>query len=210
VSNPRRRTRVEPTGWLARSRGAAAAVAVGLALVVAGCGGPADVEVSAPGGDPSPTPTATAGSTAGAAGAGTNATEPIGTPTATETVPSDGPAAAAADPCASLGPDDDARAFITVTSPVDGDTLPSGGSVTGCGNTFEATFQWEVTDASGTVVGAGFDTMTCGNGCAGTFTATVTYEVAADGPGTLTLFEVSAADGSRQHETSVAVSLVAG
>ena len=176
-----------------------------LGLALGACGGDAEVTVD-PGASASATATATATGTSGAGTSGGETATPTPTAAGTATPPEGTPPP---DPCGDLGPDDDARAFITVSVPVDGETFPSGSTVTGCGNTFEAGFEWEVTDADGTVVGSGFDTMTCGNGCAGTFTATVTYEVAAGGPGILEVFETSAADGSRQHVTQVAVTLVA-
>ncbi|MFP5310114.1 MAG: Gmad2 immunoglobulin-like domain-containing protein [Actinomycetes bacterium] len=201
------RQRTTGRGTTARRPGVVLLGLLGLAL--GACGDGADVTV-----DPAATATATATASATAtatatatAGAGTTGGETptpteAGTATPLEVTPPP-------DPCDDLGPDDDARAFILVTSPLPEATFPSGSTVAGCGNTFEAGFEWEVTDAGGSVVGSGFDMMTCGNGCVGTFSTTVTYEVSAGGPGTLTVFETSAADGSRQHVTELAVTLVA-
>lgn len=99
------------------------------------------------------------------------------------------------------------EAFIAVTTPVEGATLGEDPVMTGCGSTFEGTFQYELVTSSGEVVAEGFDTMTCGNGCVGTFETTLRIAEAASGPATLTVFEEDAADGGRVNVVEVPVTL---
>ncbi|MFO7572857.1 MAG: Gmad2 immunoglobulin-like domain-containing protein [Gaiellaceae bacterium] len=69
---------------------------------------------------------------------------------------------------------------------------------TGTANTFEATFQYELTDTDGRIVDEGFVTATSGSGERGTFDfTTAAYEIPFDGIGALFVFELSAEDGSR-------------
>lgn len=80
-------------------------------------------------------------------------------------------------------------AFEEVTSPL---------TVTGTANTFEATFQYELTDTDGRIVDENFVTATSGSGTRGTFEfTTADYEIPFDGVGALIVFEISAEDGSR-------------
>lgn len=69
---------------------------------------------------------------------------------------------------------------------------------TGTANTFEANFQYELTDTDGRIVDEGFVTATSGSGERGTFDFTTDeYEIPFDGVGALFVFELSAEDGSR-------------
>ena len=69
---------------------------------------------------------------------------------------------------------------------------------TGTANTFEATFQYELTDTDGRIVDKNFVTATSGSGTRGTFDFTTSeYEIPFDGVGALFVFELSAKDGSR-------------
>jgi len=77
-------------------------------------------------------------------------------------------------------------AFGEVTSPL---------RATGTANTFEANFQYELTDSGGAVIAENFVTATSGTGTRGTFEFIVPFEF--DGDGTLIVFESSAKDGSR-------------
>jgi hypothetical protein len=68
----------------------------------------------------------------------------------------------------------------------------------GTANTFEATFQYELTDTDGRIVDQGFVTATSGTGERGTFDFTTNpYEIPFDGVGALFVYELSAEDGSR-------------
>ena len=70
--------------------------------------------------------------------------------------------------------------------------------MTGTANTFEANFQYELTDTDGLIVDQNFVTATSGTGTRGTFDfATEAFTVPFDGVGALIVFESSAKDGSR-------------
>ncbi len=69
---------------------------------------------------------------------------------------------------------------------------------TGTANTFEATFNYELTDSDGRIVDENFVTATSGTGTRGTFDFTTKpFTVPFDGVGSLVVFERSAEDGSR-------------
>lgn len=89
-------------------------------------------------------------------------------------------------------------AFEDVTSPL---------RASGTANTFEATFDYELADSSGKVLAQHFVTATSGNGMRGSFRFVAPFEVASGGPGTLTVFEVSAANGKRIHEVAIPLQL---
>ena len=95
---------------------------------------------------------------------------------------------------------------ILVESPLPGDEVEPGFEVTGTANTFEATFNYELVGASGKVLSKNFVTATSGSGTRGTFAFTVPYE-AEPQAGTLRVFELSAADGSRINESEIPLQL---
>ena len=96
---------------------------------------------------------------------------------------------------------------VLVESPLPGETVESGFEVSGTANTFEATFNYELKDAGGRVLKKNFVTATSGTGTRGTFRFTVPYVIDAPQDGTLVVFEVSAADGSRIHESEIPLKL---
>jgi germination protein M len=84
---------------------------------------------------------------------------------------------------------EDPLPFQDVTSPI---------RATGTANTFEATFNYELTDTDGKIVDENFVTATSGTGTRGTFDFTTKpFTVPFDGMGSLVVFERSAEDGSR-------------
>jgi germination protein M len=95
---------------------------------------------------------------------------------------------------------------ILVESPLPGEEVEPGFEVSGTANTFEATFNYELVDASGKVLTKDFVTATSGSGTRGTFSFTVPYE-AAPQAGKLLVFELSAADGSRINESEIPLQL---
>lgn len=97
------------------------------------------------------------------------------------------------------------EAFIEVLTPQPDGVVGDPVTVEGCGNTFEATFVYEVTTPDGEVLVADFGTMSCGNGCVGEFAVTV--DVGATGQVVLTVFETDAQDGSRQHVVEVPLTI---
>ena len=96
---------------------------------------------------------------------------------------------------------------ILVESPLPYQTAPSPIRVTGTANTFEATFQYELVDAAGTVIARHFVTATSGSGTRGTFDVTIPYPAGHAGPGKLVVYESSAKDGSRIHVVEIPLRL---
>ncbi|HZB34639.1 MAG TPA: Gmad2 immunoglobulin-like domain-containing protein [Gaiellaceae bacterium] len=92
---------------------------------------------------------------------------------------------------------------ILVEAPLPQEDVEPGFEVTGTANTFEATFNYELKDASGKVLSKNFVTATSGSGTRGTFRFTVPYEVDEPQQGTLLVFELSAENGSRIHESEI-------
>ena len=87
---------------------------------------------------------------------------------------------------------------ILVESPLSFESVASPLRVTGTANTFEATFNYELTDTDGLIVDENFVTATSGTGTRGTFDfTTAAFTVPFDGVGSLIVFELSAKDGSR-------------
>ena len=87
---------------------------------------------------------------------------------------------------------------ILVESPLSFEEVTSPLRVTGTANTFEANFQYELTDTDGRIVDQNFVTATSGTGTRGTFDFTTDpFTVPFDGIGELIVFESSAKDGSR-------------
>ena len=93
---------------------------------------------------------------------------------------------------------EDQTPAILVESPLAFEDVTSPLRVTGTANTFEANFQYELTDTDGRIVDESFVTATSGSGTRGTFDfTTAAYAVPFDGVGALIVFESSAEDGSR-------------
>lgn len=93
---------------------------------------------------------------------------------------------------------EDLTPLILVESPLAFQEVASPLRATGTANTFEATFQYELTDTDGRIVDEHFVTATSGTGTRGTFDFTTKpYTVPFAGVGSLIVFELSAEDGSR-------------
>jgi len=89
---------------------------------------------------------------------------------------------------------------VLVESPLPFEEVTSPLRVEGTANTFEATFNYELTDTDGLIVDENFVTATSGTGTRGTFDFTTKpYTVPFDGIGSLIVFERSAEDGSKIH-----------
>jgi germination protein M len=97
--------------------------------------------------------------------------------------------------------------LILVESPTPGQTVGAPLHVRGMSNTFEATVNYTLTDSSGAVLAEGFTMATSGSGTWGTFAHDIAFRADHAGPGHLSVYEVSAKDGSRVHETTVPVEL---
>jgi hypothetical protein len=96
---------------------------------------------------------------------------------------------------------------ILVQTPLSGEEVESGFEASGTANTFEATFQYELRNSENQILQKDFVTATSGSGTRGTFSFAVTYDL--DGPqeGSLVVFEISAADGSRTNERTIPLQL---
>jgi germination protein M len=96
---------------------------------------------------------------------------------------------------------------VLVESPLPDESVESGFAVKGTANTFEATFNYELKDASGKVLRKNFVTATSGSGKRGTFAFRVPYTVEKPQEGRLVVFELSAEDGSRINESEIPLRL---
>jgi germination protein M len=96
---------------------------------------------------------------------------------------------------------------VLVESPLPGETVQPGFTVTGTANTFEATFNYELQDDTGRVLTKDFVTATSGSGTRGTFAFKVAYAVDEPTDGKLVVFELSAEEGSRIHEQELPLRL---
>ena len=85
---------------------------------------------------------------------------------------------------------------IFVDRPAWGGVLGNPARITGLANAFEATFQARIADGAGRGIVQTAVTAACGTGCWGSFDVTIPYTVAAEGWGTLQVYELSAKDGS--------------
>ena len=93
---------------------------------------------------------------------------------------------------------EDQTPAILVESPLPFEDVTSPLRATGTANTFEANFNYELTDTDGRIVDENFVTATSGTGTRGTFDFTTKpFTVPFDGIGSLIVFEPSAEDGSR-------------
>lgn len=102
---------------------------------------------------------------------------------------------------------EDLTPAILVESPTPGEEVRSPMLLTGTANTFEATFQVEVVDNSGTVIYDDFATATSGTGDRGTFELEIPFDVTQEGNGTVTVYEESARDGSPMNIVEIPVDL---
>jgi len=97
--------------------------------------------------------------------------------------------------------------IILVESPLPGAHVTSPLRVTGTANTFEATFNYDLVDSAGKVIATHFVTATSGSGQRGTYDFTVPFKVERPGLGKLVVYELSAKDGSRIHQSEIPVYL---
>ena len=101
--------------------------------------------------------------------------------------------------------------LILVESPTPGQTVGAPLHVHGISNTFEATVNYTLTDPSGVVCPAcaehvikeGFTMATAGTGTWGTFDFDIPFTVERAGPIVLEVYENSAKDGTRVHQTTI-------
>lgn len=98
---------------------------------------------------------------------------------------------------------------IVVTGPVVGVRVTSPVTIAGTANVFEATVSIRILDSDGAEIATTFTTATCGTGCRGDYAVAVPYQLSDDQPGTIQVYEVSAADGSRVNVVDIPVRLAA-
>jgi Immunoglobulin-like domain of bacterial spore germination len=96
---------------------------------------------------------------------------------------------------------------ILVESPLPFSHVTSPLRVAGTANTYEATFQYELLEASGKVLASHFVTATSGTGVRGTFAFTARFDIPKAVAGKLVVYENSAADGRRIHQSKVPLTL---
>jgi germination protein M len=95
---------------------------------------------------------------------------------------------------------------ILLETPTPGDTIKSPLRIAGTANTFEATFQVDLQDASGKVIVHKTVTATSGSGTRGTFAETIPFD-AEPGAAQVVVYENSAENGSRIHELATPVQI---
>lgn len=91
---------------------------------------------------------------------------------------------------------EDVNPVVLMESPLLGETVRAPVRVWGTANTFEAVFRLRLTDAAGRVAADVRVQATSGTGTRGTFDVTFPYHATRGGPGTLTAYYSSPADGS--------------
>ncbi len=101
---------------------------------------------------------------------------------------------------------EDLTPAILVESPLPFASVSSPLRVRGTANTFEATFDYDLVDATGKVVANHFVTATSGSGTRGTYDFTIRFSAPA-GSGKLVVYELSAKDGSRIHQVEIPLTL---
>lgn len=84
---------------------------------------------------------------------------------------------------------------ITVQSPVIGEKMTSPVTVSGTADVFEAVVSVRILDSAGNEIARTFTTASCGTGCRGDYSVTVSYPVPGTEPGTIEVFESSAKNG---------------
>lgn len=100
------------------------------------------------------------------------------------------------------------KAPIVVDRPLPDSEVTSPVSIAGSANVFEATVSIRVLDAEENVITETFTTATCGTGCRGDYSESVSFEVDTRQPGTIEVYEASAEDGSQLFTVRVPVTLV--
>jgi hypothetical protein len=84
---------------------------------------------------------------------------------------------------------------ITVQSPVIGEQVTSPVTISGTADVFEAVVSVRILDPAGNEIARTFTTASCGTGCRGDYSVTVSYPVPRTEPGTIEVFESSAKNG---------------
>jgi hypothetical protein len=96
---------------------------------------------------------------------------------------------------------------IVVYAPTIGASVGSPVTISGTANVFEATVSLRILDQNGNEIARGFTQATCGTGCRGDYSTTLSYNVSREQPGTIEVFESSAKDGSPINVQRIPVTL---
>ena len=96
--------------------------------------------------------------------------------------------------------------MITVDAPTAGAVVMNPFTLSGSANVYEAALNAELV-AGGAILEHVAVQATAGTGTWGTFSTTITYPAGHAGPATLTVFSISAKDGSRINVVTIPVTL---
>jgi germination protein M len=96
---------------------------------------------------------------------------------------------------------------ILVETPVIGQRVSSPVVVSGTADVFEATVSLRIVDEKGNEIARTFTQATCGTGCRGDYSVSVSYKVDHEQQGTIEVFESSAKDGSAINVVRIPVTL---
>jgi germination protein M len=102
---------------------------------------------------------------------------------------------------------DELSPLILVESPLPSATVTVPLQVTGTANTFEAAFRVTLTDSGGHILYDKPAMATSGSGTRGTFDVTAAFDISGPTAATLTVFEVSAENGSRINSVEIPLQL---
>jgi hypothetical protein len=102
---------------------------------------------------------------------------------------------------------EDLTPAILVEAPLPFATVSAPLRLRGTANTFEATFEYELLDATGKALAKHFVTATSGSGTRGTYDVAIPFGPPG-GTGTLFVYELSAKDGSRIHQVEVPLAFI--
>ena len=98
---------------------------------------------------------------------------------------------------------------IVVLAPVIGQHVSSPLTLTGTADTREATVNARLLDSAGREIATRFAIATCGSGCRGTYSMTLTYQGCVEQEARLEVFQISGEDGSRRDVVAIPVVLSA-
>jgi hypothetical protein len=96
---------------------------------------------------------------------------------------------------------------ILVESPSIGERVGNPVTVSGTANVFEATVSLRILNARGKEIARTFTTATCGTGCRGDYSVSVSYRVDREQSGIIEVFESSAEDGRPINVVRIPVTL---
>ena len=96
---------------------------------------------------------------------------------------------------------------ILVDSPIVGEQVSNPVTISGTANVFEAQVSVRILDENGNEIARTFTLATCGTGCRGDYSVSVSYSVDHEQAGTIEVLDYSAKDGSPENVMSIPVIL---